>query len=257
MILKEFDPNTKAVINPEDLVEHDPSFPKTMVTCYSAVLFDRMVENYSGRKIWQNNNASHYYDIYKISVDAVDLALSLTPVGAPAAVAMTEDLLVRGIDTVVMFGSCGVLDKSIEDCGIIIPDSALRDEGTSYHYAPYSDEIAVNEDTLPIFAEFLDERGVRYTVGKTWTTDGGYRETRDKVIKRQQQGCICVDMECSAMSALMKFRNKRLLHFFYAADNLDLEEWDKRSLGNHDSLDAKDVIADLAIRAACLLAKSN
>ena len=43
--------------------------------------------------------------------------------------------MVMGSKKHILLGNCGVIDKSIEDCGIIIPTSALRDEGTSYHYA--------------------------------------------------------------------------------------------------------------------------
>ena len=98
-------------------------------------------------------------------------------VGAPASVGMLEDVFMMGVEKVVVFGTCGVLDKSIEDCSIIIPNLAVRDEGTSYHYAPAADEIEVNEAYMDVFTEMLDELHVNYTVGKTWTTDAIYRET--------------------------------------------------------------------------------
>ncbi len=43
----------------------------------------------------------------------------------------------------LLFGTCGVLDEDIKATSVIIP-TALRDEGTSYHYQPASSEIAVN-----------------------------------------------------------------------------------------------------------------
>ena len=82
------------------------------------------------------------------------------------------------------------------------------------------------------------------------TTDAPYRETRDKVLKRKEQGCICVDMECSAMSAVARFRKKDLFQFFYAADNLDGVKWDKRSLGNDDRLSENEMIIYLALELA-------
>ena len=36
-----------------------------------------------------------------------------------------EELNVNGVDTFIIFGNCGVLDKSIEDCSIIIPNKAI------------------------------------------------------------------------------------------------------------------------------------
>lgn len=150
----------------------------------------------------------------------------------------------------IIFGTCGVLDRSIEDCSIIIPNRAVRDEGTSYHYAPTADEIEVNQKYMDVFTDMLYELHVKYIVGKTWTTDALYRETPAKVKRRKEQGCICVDMECSADAAVAQFRKKDLIQFFYAADNLDSEEWDVRSLSNHSRLEEKDRIAMIALELA-------
>lgn len=137
---------------------------------------------------------------------------------------------------------------------------AVRDEGTSYHYAPASDEIEVNKTiskdgiTVPsikdTFIALLEETGIRYTIGKVWTTDAMYRETREKMEARKKAGCVAVDMECSALAAVAQFRGKNVFSFFYAADNLDTDEWDSRSLGNYDKIEEKDVIAELAIHLA-------
>lgn len=89
----------------------------------------------------------------------------------------------------ILFGSCGVLDKNIKQTSIIIPDSAIRGEGTSFHYVPASDEISVNEKYGKLFEGFLKEIGINYTKGKVWTTDAFYRETKDKTERRKKTGC--------------------------------------------------------------------
>ena len=100
----------------------------------------------------------------------------------------------------------------------------------------------------------LDDLGCPYTVGKTWTTDAFYRETRDKVKRRRAEGCVCVDMECASVAAMAAFRGKDVLQFFYAADNLSSEQWDKRSLANEDRLAQKDGVAYLALEIAAKIA---
>ncbi len=75
-----------------------------------------------------------------------------------------------GAKRIILLGNCGVLDKSIEDCGIIIPTKAIRDEGTSYHYAPASDYIQVNKSYGELFEKMLDEYGYHHVKGITWTT---------------------------------------------------------------------------------------
>ena len=143
-----------------------------------------------------------------------------------------------------------MLDRNVEDCGIIIPTEAIRDEGTSYHYAPAADTIPVNRKYIPEFVSVLEEFGYPYVTGITWTTDGFYRETRDKVDSRKKMGAVCVEMECAAMQALCDFRGVEFFQFFYAGDNLDHSDWDPRSLSGHSRLDDKQKIALLAFELA-------
>ena len=171
--------------------------------------------------------------------------------GAPACVGSFEDLIPMGAKRIILLGNCGVLDKSIEDCGIIIPTRAIRDEGTSYHYATPSDYIDVNRKYIPEFIEVLEEFGYPYMMGTTWTTDAFYRETRGKIAKRKQMGAICVEMECSAVQAMCDFRGGEFFQFLYAGDNLDHSTWDPRSLSGTSRLEDKEKIALLAFELAC------
>jgi uridine phosphorylase len=163
-----------------------------------------------------------------------------------------EHIIVMGAEKFVIFGCCGVLDSRINDLGIIIPTAAVRDEGCSYHYLEASREINVNTNKkhLKLFKEILKEHNYTYVEGKTWTTDAIFRETRDKVLKRKEEGCICVDMECSSIFALMKFRGKECFQFFYAADNLDAQKWDSRSLIGNVKIPEKAYIGLLAFEMA-------
>lgn len=250
MLLYEFDENKIAVVNSSDIINPVSGMPKIAVTCFSRETFRRLVEEMKGEKIASTSFANMLVPIYKANYKGKEIALFMSSVGAPACVALLEDVFVMGVEKVVMFGTCGVLDSEIGDCSIIIPDAAMRDEGTSFHYAPASDEIAVNEKYMDEFIDILHTFDCKYTLGKVWTTDGVYRETREKVNRRKEQGCICVDMECSAVSAVAKFRGKEVFQFFYAADNQDSEVWDARSLGNTEKLSEKDKVAMLAMELA-------
>lgn len=250
MLLHEFDPSQTAVFNPTTAHQRVPGMPRVAVSCFSYVTFNRLLESLDAQLVAQMKTASQVYPVYKASYKGVDVALFLAGVGAPVCVGSLEEIFVMGVEAVVLFGTCGVLDRDIADCSVILPTAALRDDGTSYHYAPPGDEIAVNVRYGQLFADMLEEIGVSYVSGKCWTTDAMYRETRDKVARRREQGCICVDMECASCAAVAQFRGKNVLQFFYAADNLDAEEWDPRSLSNNDLLEEKDRIALLALEAA-------
>ena len=135
-------------------------------------------------------------------------------VGEPLCVGQYEEIIAMGSKRLILLGNCGVLDKRIEDCGIIIPIKAVRDEGTSYHYAKPCDTIDVNHNYRDEFKKVLKEFGYPYVEGITWTTDACYRETRDKVNKRKEMGAVCVEMECAGMQALCDFRGTEFFQFF-------------------------------------------
>ena len=151
---------------------------------------------------------------------------------------------------IILLGNCGVLDKNIKDCGIIIPTKAIRDEGTSYHYAPAGDTIEVNTKYTEEFKQILEEFGYPYVEGVTWTTDAFYRETPQKIESRKKIGAICVEMECASMQAFCNFRGIEFFQFLYAGDNLDHSSWDPRSLSGNERLDDKQKIALLAFELA-------
>ena len=249
MILN-FDPNKSAVINPSDLVKPRNNMPKVAVTCFAKDTFKRMVERYGGEKVTVRSLANLDIVVYETVYKNTKVALYLSPVGAPACALLLEDIYALGVEKVIMFGTCGVLDKEIADCSIIVPNKAVRDEGTSYHYAPASDEIDVNSKYLDDFIGLLEELDCNYSRGKVWTTDAFYRETKSKMQKRKEQGCICVDMECSALAAVAQFREKDLFQFFITADCLEGEEWDPRSLSADVKFTEKDYCTQLALEMA-------
>lgn len=255
MILEEFDETLTSTFDPYEVENVIEGFPKIGVTCFSKKLFDQLVERFHGEQIAENSNGNGKLPVYKINYEGEELALFMSRVGAPACIVQYEELFAMGLEKVVVFGTCGVLSKDIEDLAIIIPTSAIRDEGTSYHYMKASREVETNPKYMDDFIKLLEEHEYSYVKGKTWTTDAPYRETRNKVMDRKNEGCVCVDMECSAIFALAKFRNKDVFQFFYAADNLDSAKWDKRSLGNEDMLSDKEKIGLLAIKFASTLDK--
>ena len=243
-----FDPNPSAVINAWDQYRPIEGCPKTVVSCFPHNLIEYALEKYGGEKIAEINGANGAIPFYRIN--GTDIGLVMACVGAPNVVSQYENLFAYGVERILLFGTCGVLNRELADCAIIIPDRAVRDEGVSRHYAPESDEIAANVGTLDMLADFFSRKGISHTVGKVWTTDAFYRETPARVAERKAEGCLAVEMECSALAALAQLRGKQIAQFLYAADNLDAEVWDERSLSNHANVDAKFALMDLAISLA-------
>lgn len=257
MLLEEFDKNRNAVINPEAFHEVMEEMPKTCVSFFSKSIMKEIVEKYPVQEIARISNATAHFPVYKININGVELAIYQSAVGAPACVSNYEELIAMGVKNFLLVGCCGCLDTSLEEYSIIIPTSAIRDEGTSYHYAAASDETEINKKVVDILENTLKSLSLKYVKGKTWTTDAIFRETLDKVEKRRHQGAITVEMECSAMNVVSEFRKVNFGQIFYAADNLGGEAYDPRTLMlDVETFDEKKKIIPIALKCGIEMDKN-
>lgn len=251
ILLEEFDESKSAIINPSHVHKKVEGMPEVAIACFSHELFNKIVAGGKCIKIDELHNTGESKDVYEIDYNNHKFALFKLGVGAPVAVVDIEDMFVLGVKKFIVFGNCGVLDAAIDDCSVIIPNKALRDEGTSFHYAKPARSIDLNKKYVKEFKDILNKLGYSYTEGATWTTDAFYRETKAKVAKRKAEGAITVEMEASALQAVCDFRGCELFIFFYAGDNLDADVWDERSLSGDIKLDEKSKIAYLAFQLGC------
>lgn len=112
---------------------------------------------------------------------------------------------------------------------IIIPVSAVRDEGTSYHYLEPSREVKCHKETVEIVILSLKKMGIPFGTGKTWTSVAIYRETSDMIGLRRNEGCITVEMEVVAFFAVAQYYDIPLAQLLYAGDDVSGEMWDSRN----------------------------
>ncbi|MFN7035493.1 MAG: purine-nucleoside phosphorylase, partial [Bellilinea sp.] len=88
-----------------------------------------------------------------------------------------------------------------------------------------------------------------YSLAKTWTTDGIYRETVARRAKRLAEGCQVVEMEAAAFFAVAQFRGVTFGQLVYGGDLVVPEGWDSRHW--HKRADDRERIFWLAVQA-CL-----
>ena len=120
----------------------------------------------------------------------------------------------------------------IEENSFLIPTKALRDEGASYHYVAPSRYMEVDRRALTAIERVLKQASIPYQEVMTWSTDGFYRETPDKVAYRIQEGCSVVEMECASLAAVAQLRDVVWGLLLFTADSLaDLENYDQRDWG--------------------------
>ena len=236
MITDSFDNQSQAIINPVRK-ENAPAVDACIVTC-SHEIEKYVAENYASGEITSLWCATGRTPVYLSEKNGKRFAFYKTYVGAPITVGLMEDAAAEmACDRFILFGGAGCLNKEIAHGKVMVPTAAYRDEGTSYHYAPAADYVTVGKsDTV---AEFMKTNGIPYVLGKTWTTDSFYRETRNNFEKRKADGCISVEMECAGAQAMCDFRGLELYPFFTSGDLLDAPEWDDRGKdykdgGQHD-----------------------
>ena len=256
MLLEEFDNCKTAIINPEHFHQKLEEMPKTCVSFFSKTIINHIAKNYNVEKIAKISNATAEFPVYKLNYKGVDIAIYQSAVGAPACVSNYEELIAMGIKNFLLVGCCGVLDEKIDEYSVIIPTAAIRDEGTSYHYAPAYNETIINPIIVEIIEDTIKNLKINYLKGKTWTTDAVFRETKEKANRRKAQGAITVEMECSAMNIVSEFRNINFGQIFYAADNLGSEEYDPRTLiQGTETISEKKKIIPIALECALRMDK--
>ncbi|MBI3751505.1 MAG: nucleoside phosphorylase [Chloroflexi bacterium] len=242
----EFDSAREAVLEPHLAIKRF-DLPRHVVLCFFRDAITAFVEELGGREIGKLGSEMGWFPVFEVEIDGQRVAVAQAGVGAPLAAGWLEELITLGGRAFVAAGGAGVLVPDLAMGHVIVPTAAVRDEGTSYHYLPASRDVAPTADALEAIVRTLDARGVPHVLGKTWTTDGIYRETRDKVRRRVAEGCLTVEMEAAAFFAVAQFRGVSFGQMLYAGDDLSGEAWDGRGWPHHDT--GRDLLLRLAAEA--------
>src|SRR5579863_832994 len=132
-------------------------------------------------------------------------------VGAAFAVLVAEELIASGCRLLVSLTSAGQIVASGPPPYFVIIDRALRDEGTSYHYAPPADFAKADPSLVENAAKVTSNGRPRVVVGATWTTDAPFRETAEAIEAAQTKGILGVEMEAAALYAFAQSAGVRIL----------------------------------------------
>jgi uridine phosphorylase len=226
----EFDPARTAVIEPH-IVHRPQQIPEHCVLCFFQDVIDDICK--SARLAYTSRGEEGAHPVYELQFGEHRIAVVHPRVGAPMGAAVLEKLIAIGCRKFIACGGAGVLVPKVVLGHLVVPTSAVRDEGTSYHYLPAGREVAPTPRALAAIESVLKANGHDYLLGKTWTTDALYRETRAKVERRKREGCLTVEMEAAAFFAVAKFRGVEFGQILYAGDDLS-GEWDHRNWMRHE-----------------------
>jgi len=246
----EYDPSPTAIIEASCHIE-PADVPEHCVPCFFQDVITRLLDEERAKEIACMGSEMGRHPLYEIEVKGRRVAVYQPGITAAFAAAMLEEVIAFGCRKFIACGGAGVLDRDIAVGHVVVPSAAVRDEGASYHYLPPSREVEPSPEGLAAIERVLKERDVDYVVGKTWTTDGIYRETKEKVALRRSEGCLTVEMEASAFFAVAEFRKVPFAMLLYGGDDVSGEEWDRRDWQKRKG--TREGLLWLAVEACLLL----
>jgi uridine phosphorylase len=250
----EFDGSPEAILEPTRLIQALPEMPEHGVITFFQDVINHFVQQGLAREIHSLGSEIGRHPIYVHEFRGRPLALFHPGVGAPLAAGLLEEVIALGCRNFVVCGGAGVLNRELAMGHLVVPNAAVRDEGTSYHYLPPGREVPPTAAALAAVLATLQQRNVEHIVAKTWTTDAIFRETRPRMALRRAEGCITVEMEAAALFAVAHFRGVELAQILYSGDNLDADEWDERGWDEHWSV--REILVEIAAEA-CLAINST
>ncbi len=246
----EFDPSLEAILEPKRLI-HPIEIPEHAVICFFQDVITKLSQQHKARVIKHLKSEIGTHPIFEFSLEDKRLAVFHPGVGAPLAAGLLEEVIALGCTKFIACGGAGVLDGELAVGHLIVPISAVRDEGTSYHYLPPAREVSAHPKGVEAIEKVLQAHQCEYLLSKTWTTDAIYRETQAKVQRRKAEGCITVEMEAAAFFAVADFRNVQFAQLLYGGDDVSGNEWDSRHWNSHTSI--REKLFWLAAEACLLL----
>ena len=158
------------------------------------------------------------YTSYLAEVEGTPVLVCSTGMGGPSVAIGVEELARLGIETFIRVGTTGALQEYINLGDIIINDSAVRQEGTSTHYAPETFPAVADIDVTIALREAAKKVGVNYHMGVTISSDTfwpaqerydsftGYvsRRFQGAITEWRALGCTNMEMEAATLFTVTK-----------------------------------------------------
>jgi uridine phosphorylase len=164
-------------------------------------------------------------------------------VGAPFAVLIAEELFACGCRFLLNLTSAGQINAAGPTPYFVVIDRALRDEGTSYHYAAPAAFADADPQLVGKAVAALKEASLPALVGASWTTDAPFRETAEAIETARAKGVLAVEMEAAALYAFARARAKAVLCLAHVTNTMGQTGGDFEKGESDGTTDALKVLA--------------
>jgi uridine phosphorylase len=188
---------------------------------------------------------------YHTQLDTFELAGQMAgiigcAVGAPFAVLIAEELFASGCQLLLSITSAGQIIPVGPTPYFVIIDRALRDEGTSYHYAAAGEFGEADPALVSVADQALKAAGLRATVGPSWTTDAPFRETAEAINAARQRGILAVEMEAASLYTFARTQQVSVLCIAHVTNSMGQAGQDFEKGEADGTLDALAVLIAIA-----------
>ena len=155
--------------------------------------------------------ACYHTDLHVFEHDDVSYGIVGGAVGASFAVLVAEEFFASGCRLLLSVTSAGQIVPVRPPPYFVLIDRALRDEGTSYHYAPPAEYSLADPKLVDLAQQALAAARLDVPRGGVWTTDAPFRETAEAIARARDAGLLAVEMEAAALYAFAAARRRAVL----------------------------------------------
>jgi uridine phosphorylase len=168
----------------------------------------------------------YHTDLYEFTLAGRRAGIVGCAVGAPFAVLVAEELFACGCRMLISVTSAGQIVSAGKPPYFVVIERALRDEGTSYHYAAPSSYAEADRILVQTAIGVLHTAGLPAYAGASWTTDAPFRETAAAVAAADDKGVLAVEMEAAALYAFARAQAKAVLCLAHVTNTMGLADQD-------------------------------
>lgn len=164
--------------------------------------------------------ACYHTDMIRTRRAGGDIGIVGCAVGASFAVLVAEEMFAAGARLVVSITSAGQLVERRPPPYFVLIERALRDEGTSHHYAAPARYAEADPALLARLETAFEGFAEPVLRGGTWTTDAPFRETAAAIEARRAEGLEAVEMEAAALYAFATARSRPVVCFAHITNRM-------------------------------------
>jgi uridine phosphorylase len=200
----------------------------------------------SGRAKLSESWPCYHTELHEFALAGQTCGIIGCAVGAPFAVLVAEELFALGCRLLISLTSAGQINAVGPPPYFVVIDRALRDEGTSYHYAAPRAFAEADPALVAAAMRALTEKDLPAHVGASWTTDAPFRETERAIDAARAQGILAVEMEAAALYSFARAANRDVLCLAHVTNTMSVAEQDFEKGEADGTVDALRVLEAIA-----------